>query len=181
MQRTSGSDPLLIVPVMNDLIDHRLYTGHAMGQLRFFRRDKPLRGTITFDSALLNDDEQTGFWSKAWKGMIRLCLITLVAVIVILFKGIPYLRWDQPLMDDKDGAELSENDRAFTRYITLGDARQVAANEFAPGLPVVIFIPHGNHECVGEEASLGVPDGEGANTASENAEHVACTESGSIP
>ncbi|QDV81225.1 hypothetical protein [Planctomycetes bacterium TBK1r] len=111
---------------------------------RFFNRsdDQVITGTITLDRSFLDLDDDT----PPKKPGLTIAMMVLVAAMTGVFVwliGMPYLRWDEPLIDGKDGAALREEDRAFTRYVSFGDSRRVFANEYGEGLPTLIFVPYG--------------------------------------
>ncbi len=97
--------------------------------------------TVALDPSLFDDDEP-GFRRRAMQWLKRLAAVVFLLLLAWAVCGTPYLRWDEPLVDGKDGADLQEKDLAFTRYVSIGDARRVHAGDYGQGLPWLIFIPH---------------------------------------
>jgi hypothetical protein len=67
------------------------------------------------------------------------------AFLITWIKGIPYVRWDEPLLNAKDGT-LDERHRSSARYVTIGQSRIVYANEYGQGLPLVVFVKEDKSE-----------------------------------
>ena len=105
------------------------------------RSGKTVTGVITLDTALLAESPPDTIRSKTLRTLGGLAVLGLITGLVVSFSGVPYLRWDRPLVDGKDGADLQEADMAFTRYVTIGSSRQIHANEYGDGLPLVVFVP----------------------------------------
>lgn len=122
-------------------------------------RDKVLTGTITFDKPAYDDTEALG-----WRKLKRIAGSVLMVALLIggswVTFGTPYLRWDEPLANGKDGAVLSPDDLAYTRYVTFGESRRVHAGEYGEGLPWVVLIPWG--DVGGAEEGTGDNQSEGS-------------------
>lgn len=105
------------------------------------RSSDKITGQITFDRSLLDDTPEPSALKKT--GQTVLAIFGLLFLFILLWGiiGTPYLRWDQPLVDGKDGTDLQEANLAFTRYISVSDTRRVHAGEYGEGLPWLIFIP----------------------------------------
>lgn len=115
-------------------------------------RDQVVTGTITFDKFDYDDSESSG-WRKLKRAATCLLVIGLVLGLSWATFGTPYVRWDEPLADGKDGSVLSRDALAFTRYVGFGGSRRVHAGEYGEGLPWLIFIPF--HDTVDGDCSAG--------------------------
>lgn len=103
-------------------------------------REEVLTGTITFDKLAYDDSEASG-WRKLKRIVGSVLMVALLLGVSWFIFGTPYLRWDEPLAAGKDGAVLSPDDLAYTRYVTFGESRRVHAGEYGEGLPWVVLIP----------------------------------------
>lgn len=108
-------------------------------------KSKDSKLSVAIDTSLLGDEPQS-VWCGVFQWIKRVGIATIVLLVLWAVIGTPYLRWDEPIVGGKDGAELSEEDRAFTRYISLGDSRRVHVGEYGKGLPWLIFIPMNDEE-----------------------------------
>lgn len=101
--------------------------------------------TVSFDPSLLGDgDSEPNIGQRINQWIKRIGGTIVVLLVIWAVMGTPYMRWDETLIDGKDGTDLQETDLAFTRYISIGDSRRVHAGEYGDGLPWLIFIPHGD-------------------------------------
>ena len=68
--------------------------------------------------------------------------LILLLIALILF-GTPHARWDESLPEAKDGASLSAENLAVTRYLGPSGFRWFGRNELSEGLPRVLWVPFG--------------------------------------